>query len=329
MERTDFASIVPMVKVWETKLLNKSFYEKLMDLSSFEEAIVSLQETSYGEYNLDDNFELSLESSYKDVCEMLYKNLKHKEVIKFIRLKNDYNNIKTLVKSKILNKDFSCILAENGTVDLEQFKISFKNDNYSDFDSIMSECIKEAISSYEHHKDVQKIDIIVDKYFYSHMNSIVKSMNSKFMTEYMEMVIDLTNLKTVLRVKKLNKDKTFLKEVLLDNGKLSLGIFFEILSSNIEDIPNRFARTSYNKVVSDSVSEYLNTNSLSALEKNIDNFIMQYVRNAKFISLGVEPVFAYLYAREAEMKNLRIVLAGKHNNVDKNIIKERLRDNYV
>lgn len=329
MERTDFASIVPMVKVWETKLLNKSFYEKLMDLNSFEEAITSLQETSYGEYSLNDNFELSLESSYKDVCDELYKNLKHKEVINFIRLRNDYNNIKTLVKSKILNKDFSYILTENGTVDLEQLKSSFKNDNYGDLGSTVSECIKESLKSFENNKDVQKVDIIIDKYLFMNMKSLIKDMDSVFMKDYLDILFDLTNLKTTLRVKKLNKDKSFLKEVLLEGGKLSIDVFYEILNSNVEDIPNKFIRTSYYKLVSDSINDYLSTKSLSALEKNADNFTMKFVRDAKFISLGVEPVFAYLYAKEVETKNLRIVLAGKLNGVNTELIKERLRDNYV
>lgn len=329
MERTDFASIVPKVKVWETRLLNKGFYEKLMDLNSLDEAIKSLQETTYGNYISNSNFEESLELSYKDVCEELYKTMKHTDVVKFIRLKNDYNNIKTLVKSKILNKDFSYILNENGTVDLEVLKVSFKNNNFRDLHSIMIECIEESFKSYEKNNDVQKVDIVIDNYMYKHMKAVASCMDSKFMSDYTEMLIDLTNLKTSLRVKKLNKDKVFLKEVLLDGGKLSIDVFLDMINSGIEDIPNKFIRTSYSKLVSDSIAEYLNTNSLSALEKNIDNYVMKFVRDAKFVSLGVEPVFAYLYARETEIKNLRIVLAGKLNNVDSSIIKERLRDNYV
>lgn len=329
MERTDFASIVPMVKVWETRLLTKSFYEKLMNLNSLDEAIKSLQETTYGNFNIDSNFEQGLELSYKVACDDLFKSLKHVDVIKFVRMKNDYSNIKTLIKSKILNKDFSSILNTNGTVDIEVLKMAFKNDNFSDLDEVMIECIKNAFKVYEDNKDVQKVDIVVDRYMYKNMSIIVKRMDSSFMNEYMEMLIDLTNLKTTLRVKKLNKDKLFLKEVLLEDGKLSIDVFVEMLNLNMADIPTRFIRTSYYKLIAESIEEYEKTASLSGLEKNVDNYIMKFVRDAKFISLGVEPIFAYLYARETEIKNLRIVLAGKLNNVDSKIINERLRDNYV
>lgn len=329
MDRMDFASIVPKVKVWETKLLNKSFYDKLIECNALEEALKSLQDALNDDMIGEDNFESALASSYEAACNELYETIKHKEIIDFVRLKNDYNNIKTLVKSKILNKDFSCILSKNGTVDLETLKLYFKNDNYGDMNFFMKECIVKSLEKYENTKDVQSIDIVVDSYMYKHYKEIVNKMESSFMNNYIEMVIDLTNLKTTLRVKKLNKDKSFLKEVLLNGGKLSLDVFLDVINVSVEDIPNKFARTSYDVLVADSISEYIKTNSLSGLEKNIDNYIMKFVRDAKYISFGVEPIFAYLYAREVEIKNLRLILAGKVNKVNSNIIKERLRDNYV
>lgn len=329
MDRMDFASIVPKVKVWETKLLNKSFYDKLIEFNTLEETFKSLQD-SLNEDNINiNNFELMLSSLYENSCKELYKTIKHRDVLDFVCLKNDYNNIRTLIKSKILNKDFSYILNKNGTLDLEILKSSINNDNYGDLSSLMKEAVIESLKSYEDTNDIQKIDIIIDKYMYKHLKMIVSNMNSDFMNNYINMVIDLTNLKTTLRVKKLNKDKIFLKEVLLEEGKLSIDNFIQILDSNIEDIPNKFVRTDYNVLVSESIDEYLKTKSLSGLEKNIDNYIMKFVRDAKYISFGVEPIFAYLYAREVEIKNLRIILAGKINKVNVEIIKERLRDNYV
>ncbi|MFR2550514.1 V-type ATPase subunit [Clostridioides difficile] len=38
---------------------------------------------------------------------------------------------------------------------------------------------------------------------------------------------------------------------------------------------------------------------------------------------------AYLYAKESEIKTIRIILTSKLNNIDADTIKERLRDAYV
>ncbi len=56
---------------------------------------------------------------------------------------------------------------------------------------------------------------------------------------------------------------------------------------------------------------------------------MEYVRGAKFKPLTLEPLIAYLYAKESEIKTIRIILTSKLNNIDADTIKERLRDAYV
>ena len=65
------------------------------------------------------------------------------------------------------------------------------------------------------------------------------------------------------------------------------------------------------------------------LEKLIDNYIMNMMRDAKIIPFGVEPVIAYIYAKETEIKIIRIIMVGKLNNIAVEVIRERLRDIYV
>ena len=57
--------------------------------------------------------------------------------------------------------------------------------------------------------------------------------------------------------------------------------------------------------------------------------MMEYVRVARFKALTIEPLVAYVYAKETEIKNVRIILTGKINQIDPENIKERLRDSYV
>lgn len=67
----------------------------------------------------------------------------------------------------------------------------------------------------------------------------------------------------------------------------------------------------------------------TVFEKLCDDYLMEYVREAKFKPLTLEPLIAYLYAKESEIKTIRIILTSKLNNIDADTIKERLRDAYV
>ena len=42
-----------------------------------------------------------------------------------------------------------------------------------------------------------------------------------------------------------------------------------------------------------------------------------------------EPLLAYIYAKETEIKVIRIIMVGKLNNIAEEVIRERLRDIYV
>ena len=53
------------------------------------------------------------------------------------------------------------------------------------------------------------------------------------------------------------------------------------------------------------------------------------MKKAKTIPFGIEPIIGYIYAKENEIKLIRIIMVGQMNNVPKEVIRERLRDSYV
>ena len=53
------------------------------------------------------------------------------------------------------------------------------------------------------------------------------------------------------------------------------------------------------------------------------------LKEAKYINFGAGVLAAFYYAREYEVKNIRIILAGKRAGQDSDTIRERMRDSYV
>jgi V/A-type H+-transporting ATPase subunit C len=45
--------------------------------------------------------------------------------------------------------------------------------------------------------------------------------------------------------------------------------------------------------------------------------------------MGIEPVIAYLFFKDTEIKNARLILTGKANKISQETIKERLRLGYA
>ena len=60
------------------------------------------------------------------------------------------------------------------------------------------------------------------------------------------------------------------------------------------------------------------------MEKILDEYLMGFIKS-RYIAMGVEPVIAWLFYKEAEIRNVRLILTGKINGISHKIIRERLR----
>ena len=55
---------------------------------------------------------------------------------------------------------------------------------------------------------------------------------------------------------------------------------------------------------------------------------MGKLKEQKIVPFGPAAMIGYLYAKEIESKNLRIILIGKINKVPEEILRSRVRDTY-
>lgn len=305
----------------------------MVDSKSAEEVIRILQETEYANVMSDvkrsEDYEFMLSSELKRVYEEMYDMSPSKSLIDIMTIKYDYHNVKVILKGMFLEKDFSNMLIPVGKTDVNRMKVSIDTNSLSDFEPIMRKAIEETIEDFNAKKDPQRIDIILDKYMFEEMKEIAKSLDDSFIEKYVKALIDLTNVKSLLRIKKQNKGREFLLSVVIDGGAIDNETLVSLLNDSAENIPSKLSHTNYEYVLRDGVEEYLKTGSAGLLEKLIDNYIMDMMKDAKMIPFGGEPLLAYIYAKETEIKVIRIIMVGKLNNITGEVIRERLRDIYV
>lgn len=68
---------------------------------------------------------------------------------------------------------------------------------------------------------------------------------------------------------------------------------------------------------------------MTRFEKWCDDRLMELIRTQKYESFSLGPLIAYILARQNEMSNVRVLLAGKRHHMDDRLIQERLRELYV
>jgi V/A-type H+-transporting ATPase subunit C len=185
---------------------------------------------------------------------------------------------------------------------------------------------EEAVALYAKTKNPQLIDLTLDKACYRDMLSAAMASGDDFSKRLVVARIDLTNVLTVVRILRMKSGeagKALMEEAFLEGGLLSRA---DLLGKTEETVWEELRYTCYGSFAHAAAE---GNGSLSGIERAADDFVMEIVKETKFIPVGAEVMIAFLLAHEYEVKNLRIVLAGKEAGLSPSVIRERIRKSYV
>ena len=332
MDKMKFTQAVSRIWVLETKLLDKPKVERMIEAPSANEVLRILNETEYSNVSSNikraEDYEEILSAELKRVYDLVYEISPVKEVVKIMSLKYDYHNVKVLLKGKVLGKDLSSMIIKLGNLDLQEIKRKIDGDNYKSLNGTLGKGVQEAMKAFEETKDPQKIDIIIDKYMFKELVEIQKSLGYKFIDNLVKAMIDSINIRTLLRIKKQNKGRDFAEEVIVEGGAIDRSKLVALLNESPENIMAKLQSTIYSDLIKEGFEGYIATESASLLEKLSDNYIMELMKDSKLVTFGPERLLSYIYAKETEIKVIRIIMVGKLNNIAEEVIRERLRDIY-
>ena len=270
MDKMKFTQVVTRLRVLETRLLDKAKLDRMIDSNSAEEAIKVLQETEYANVMSDvkraEDYEVMLSDELKRIYHEAYSMTPVKSLVDLMSVKYDYHNIKCILKGMFLQRDFSNMLISVGMIDATKLKVSIETNTLTDLPKVMREAVEETISEFETNKDPQMIDVILDKYMFEEMTEIARDLDDKFAQNYVKALIDLTNVKTLLRVKKQHKSREFLLSVTINGGSIDKETLVALLNDAVENIASKLSYTNYEDVLKLGVEDYSATGSAGLLE---------------------------------------------------------------
>lgn len=333
MNRMDFSQAVIRIKVLEKKLLTRSRLERMVDAKDMDEVFRILGETEYqqhlGNISRPEDYENILSAELKRVYALMDELTGEKIILEIVSLKYDYHNLKVFLKEKISGKSLTHLYMSNGTQDIAKIRTDHNLGDYSEMNGRIALALQETEADYAKYADPQRIDILMDRHYYAHLLALAEDTDIPMFTDYVQNQIDFTNIRTLIRVKKMDKDIRFLEEVLLKGGNIPLDLILYSINDSLDVIINKLKNVKLSRPILEGLVAFRKTERLSEFEKIIDNEMMAVNDPSKNIIFGPEPLFSYLNAKEAEIKALRIVMVSKINKLSPEVIRERLRDLYV
>ena len=325
---TDYLCLSAQIRSMERDLLDRVRMERMLDAPTAAEAARILTEVGYETFDPASERELNhaLLQRRLDLFERLYRYAPEPQIIDVFKLKYDYHNLKAVIKSR--GSDVSHLLVDAGRVKTEQLQRRYRETGNWDFlPPAMAQAAKEGQRVLAETGDPQRSDALVDRAYFAEMLDLAQETKCEYLVNYIRATVDAANLRSVIRTLRMGRTPAFLKEFLFSGGTVSVDA---CLKAAVNGEVEQTYRTTVLRAAAQAGKEAVEAGgSLTAFEKLCDDAVMAQAARARRIPFGVEVVIGFVAAREAELSNVRIIMAGRAAGISADTIRERLRESYV
>jgi V/A-type H+-transporting ATPase subunit C len=246
-----------------------------------------------------------------------------KEISDLLKTREDFANMRLALRRKLTDKTIDSDYSNDGSVTADRFEDIFEQEDYSPFPLHMRQAIEAAVLRYYQQKDVRQIDLALDECQTAFNIKTAKELGNTFLLELFRMRIDLTNIKTMLRLK---LTESVERKVFLEGGYIDHQKLIHALDLGYDAITPLFFASPYSQVLELGIAYLTANNSFLKLEQCCQEHINGYLRSTVQVAAGPQPVIAYLLLKENEIRLIRLILTAKKNGLDSKLILDRLGD---
>ncbi len=329
IDETEYLFLTTRVRSLENNMVNHERMEMMLESGKTEDVIRILQECGYTDVSAAsmESLEQSLAAERQRTFHEIAFFVPNPQVLDVFRLKDDYHNVKVMLKSIIQGIDGTDLLTESGRVSLAVIQRGIQQNELSGLPSKLQAAITEAREVLSATKDPQMADTLLDRHYYGEMFDVASKAESSFLTGYVRISIDTANLRSVIRTQRMGKGVEFLRSRLFSGGNIDVNRIVETAASgaSLED----FYGTSLLREAAAAGSQATQGGTLTLFEKLCDDAVSRYLATARYVPFGEQPVISYLAAKETEYTAVRIIMTGLMAGLSRDIIRERLREIYV
>lgn len=325
----DYIFLSTRVKAMERNLLTKDRITQMLEAPTNKDAAKVIVDCGYPEMTEITNSELNrvLAEQQQDMIADLGSCTPSQYIVDVFKLRYDYHNAKVLVKAESMGANHNHLLMSGGRYDCHHLADAFQREEMFAYSDLFRHGIARAREILGSTGDPQQVDFILDRAYFEELTSLSHASGSKFLRDYAALAVDTANLRAYVRAVRLGRSTDFLRHVLLPGGTVSIR---NLASARGEDLIRLFHGSRLSAAAAEGAAKSApNSGTLTEFERLCDNAVMDYFRDARRVSFGVEPILGYLYARESDATTIRIIMSGRMAGLDTETIWERLRECYV
>jgi len=318
----NYTYAVGKIRVLESRLLSRAKFERILEVRDGVAALQELTTTAY----VEEIFGVKDEKGFEDFRQrqflasnrLVIDLLKGSSLGRALLTRFDCYNLATLLKASYGGIDAQPYLVDLGNFSLDALETMVKEKNFKELSPLVRDKISYAIQQYESKpRNFPVFDFVFDQVQFQILCEAMQE-ESGFLKGFFERMIDLINLRSFLRAKEIFSKEDFLKFIFLSGGRVETKFFTQAFEISAEEFQKEISSFGYGKIF-----------GKAGIDKNIDDYLTEYLKPAKSIVFTKEPLIGWLWAKEIELKNLGLLIRGKFNRVPADWIRAELRETYV
>ena len=323
MKETSYAYAVARLHAVENSLLSQSDMEILLCAKSSSECMRILADKGYSSDSANASPEEIFANETKKMWSLLKELVPDCKVLDIFIYKNDFQNLKVIMKGLASGKPYADILMYPVTVDVSLIAKAVADKSFNILPEMMATAADEAYYALTANGDPQMASVIIDTAYLKAFYNAAKSSSDNFLSKLADLTVDNANVKTAARCSKIGKDMTFVSKCLVSLGSLDISALATAAGGGYSAVTEYLSSSVYGRMLEEAGGDF------SVFEKLCDNLIMNYVRDAKYSFFGIKPIVGFIFAKETEIKALHIIVSGKLSGLDEEMLRGRLRMLYV
>jgi len=332
-----------------SRLLPRETYERLMEAPDVQQIVKDLMDTEYGPdlegeivhgwtaAVVDDALKDNMVRTYRKVLSFLHP--KAQKLLSTLLGRWDVFNVKTILRGAHNHVPFDEIkesffpagyLGESELEALAKLDdVRAVIDTMAVWGLVYASPLRRAYPEYSRDNDLAPLELALDTQYASWASSRLtgEKADVEVARRILGMQIDTSNLVMVFRLLKADVQAPKAERYFLEGGRvIRKDLYMELTKlSDVDEVLDRLKSTAYATTLDEAALRYLETASIPVFERALEE---QYMKRALTAGVkdphGVGVAIAYLYGKQNEITNLRIVVKGKAVGMPSDRVREEL-----
>jgi V/A-type H+-transporting ATPase subunit C len=312
------------VRALELQMLTRAAFLDMANAENFQAAADLLSATEYAMPRSDKSpaeMENNLSLRRSAVRELFADLILDKPIVKLFKTRDDFANLRLAVRRTLTDKPLGTDYSADGNFPPEQFEQVFAEENYTEFPDYMADASERAVLAYYRNKEIRQIDSAIDSAQAEYNLKQAHRLNSIFLLGLFRIQIDLTNIRTMLRLKFTESEQ---RNVFLKGGFIELERLERGAEIGYEALTPLFFVTPYYRLIEAGAAYLTSEKSFLKIEQQCEEHLTGFLKSTIQITAGPQPIIAYLILKENEIRTVRLILTARKNNLDTKLILDRI-----